>query len=183
MSSPVPHDAPPRSARAPEPAPGRTDRRHGPSAPLARTIRGVALFEATKGTLVFLAGFGALSLLHRDVQQIAATLLSHFHLNPAKHYPSIFLDAAGKLTDVRLWTLAILAALYGVVRFVEAYGLWRERRWAEWLAAGSGAIYVPFEVYELLRSCSWLSVAALTINLLIVGVMVDALRRERMRTG
>lgn len=35
------------------------------------------------------------------------------------------------------------------MRFVEAYGLWRERRWANWLAAISEGIYLPVEIYEL----------------------------------
>lgn len=155
--------------------------RSAPSSPpnTATVVRGIALFEASKGALVFLAGFGALSLLHKDIGEIAAELLTHFHLNPAKHYPSIFLDAAGKLTDARLWTLAAMAAVYGTVRFIEAYGLWRERRWAEWLAAGSGGLYIPFEIYEMARGFAWLSVAALVINVAIVGVMVDALRHQR----
>ncbi|MGY6216090.1 DUF2127 domain-containing protein [Methylolobus aquaticus] len=142
-------------------------------------VGGIALFEASKGAVVFLAGFGVLSLLHKDVQAIAAELLTHFHLNPAKHYPGIFLDAAEKLTDARLWTLAALAAAYGTVRFIEAYGLWRERRWAEWLAAGSGGLYIPFEIKEMTRGFAWLSVAELVINVAIVGVMVDALRHQR----
>lgn len=146
--------------------------------PSSRAVRGVAVFEALKGVLVFIAGFGVLSLMHRDVEQLAADVLTHFHLNPAKHYPRIFLDAAARVTDARLWTLAGFAASYGSLRFIEAYGLWRERRWAEWLAAGSGTIYVPFELYELAHSATWLSAIALVVNVLIVALMADALRRQ-----
>jgi uncharacterized membrane protein (DUF2068 family) len=73
--------------------------------------------------------------------------------------------------------LAGLAAAYGLARLVEAYALWRERRWAEWLAAVSGAIYVPFELYELIHRFSWLAMGALAVNLAVVGVMVGVLRR------
>ena len=69
--------------------------------------------------------------------------------------------------------------MYGTVRFIEAYGLWRERRWAEWLAAGSGGLYLPVELYEMARGFAWLAVTGLVINALIVGVMVDALRPKR----
>lgn len=78
-------------------------------------IRAVALFEAAKGALVLAAGLGALSLIHHDVQHMAEQLLSHQHLNPAKPYPRIFIDAAVRLTDARLWLLAGLAALYALV--------------------------------------------------------------------
>jgi len=65
-----------------------------------------------------------------------------------------------------------------LARFVEAYGLWRQRRWAEWFAAVSGAIYIPFELYELLKGVTWLPLGALLVNVFIVGIVVNALLRE-----
>jgi uncharacterized membrane protein (DUF2068 family) len=124
-----------------------------------------------------LTGFGALSLIHHDAQRIAEQLVGHLHLNPAKHYPRIFIDTAANLTDVRLWRLATLAAMYGLIRFVEAYGLWLGRRWAEWFAAVSGGIYIPFEIYELLQRVTWLALGALVANVLIVGLMIHTLLR------
>ena len=144
---------------------------------LPSTIRGVALLEAGKGALVLLAGFGALSLVHHDAGRFAEQLVGHLHLNPAKYYPRIFIDAAGQLTDARLWVLASLAAIYGLVRLVEAYGLWGARRWAEWFAAVSGGIYIPFEIYELFQSVNWLSLGALVVNVFVVGLMTSALLR------
>jgi len=144
---------------------------------LPSTIRAVALLEAAKGALVLLAGFGALSLIHHDAGRLADQLVGHLHLNPAKHYPRIFIDAAEQLTDARLWVLAGLAAVYGLVRFVEAYGLWGARRWAEWFAAISGGVYIPFEIYELFQSVNWLSLGALVVNVFIVGLMTNALLR------
>jgi len=142
-------------------------------------VRAVALFEAAKGVLLLLAGVGALALVHHDAQRLAEQLVGHLHLNPAKRYPRIFIDAAAQVTDARLWLLAGLAAAYSLVRFVEAYGLWRHRRWAEWFAALSGAIYVPFEVYELVQRVTWVSSLACAANLLIVGLMVYVLLSGR----
>jgi len=73
---------------------------------------------------------------------------------------------------------AILAAAYALVRVVEGYGLWRHRRWAEWLAAVSGGIYIPFELYELFKGAAWLSLGAFLANIFIVGLMINALLRE-----
>ena len=145
---------------------------------LASTVRTVALFEAAKGALVFLTGFSALSLIHHDAQRVAEQIVAHLHLNPANRYPRIFLDAAAHLTDDRLWLLAAFAGVYGLVRFVEAYGLWRGRRWAKWFAAISGGIYIPFELYEFFEGATWLSVGALVANIFIVGLMINALLRE-----
>ena len=43
-----------------------------------------------------------------------------------------------------------------VLRFIEAYGLWYIRPWAEWMAIASGSIYIPFEVADLLRKPDWI---------------------------
>jgi len=141
-------------------------------------VQGVALFEATKGVLVLAAGFGLLSLIHHDLQMIAEQLVAHLHLNPAKRYPHVFIDFAAHITSPRLLKLALLAATYGSARFIEAYGLWHERRWAEWFAVVSGTIYIPFEVSDLLHDGDGLSLGALLLNALVIYVMFDALRRK-----
>lgn len=135
-------------------------------------IRAVALLEAAKGILVVLVGVGLLSLVHHDVQRFAERLVAHAHLNPAARYPRIFVDLASQLTDGRLLLLAAGAAIYASARLVEAYGLWFERRWAEWFAALSGGVYIPFEIYELYKHVNWLSLVALLLNVSIVGVMI-----------
>lgn len=140
--------------------------------------RAVALLEAAKGALVFVAGLGALSFVHHDAQRFAEQLVGHLHLNPASAYPRIFLDFSARLTDARMAGLAGLAAIYAAVRLVEAYGLWRGRRWAEWFAAVSGGIYIPFETYELFHGVAWLSLAALLINVAVVGLMINVLLRS-----
>lgn len=143
------------------------------------TIRVVSVFEAAKGMLVLLAGFGALSLIHRDVQQVAEQVIGHLHLNPAKHYPQIFLDTAANLTNPRLWLLATFAVTYSSVRFIEAYGLWRAKRWAEWFSVLSGGIYIPFEVYELSVKPTSLALLALAVNVIVVGVISRNMRHRR----
>lgn len=145
----------------------------------------VAIFEASKGLLVLLAATGLLSLLHSDLHAIAAKLIEHTHLNPASKFPRIFLDAASHLQSSRLLLLALGAAAYSAVRFVEAYGLFNQRTWAEVLAAGSGAVYVPFEVVELLRNATVHGFVLLLLNLAVVGVMLRALfsRRRRAKRG
>jgi uncharacterized membrane protein (DUF2068 family) len=142
-------------------------------------VRTVAVFEACKGGLVLAGGFGLLSLLHKDVQREAERFIEHAHLNPASRYPRIFLDVARELTDTHLVLLALGAALYAAVRFVEAWGLWRERHWAEWFAALSGGIYLPLEVLELLRRATWQGALTFAINLLIVALMIYTVRRNR----
>ncbi len=139
----------------------------------------VAVFEATKGLLVLLAGFGVLELIHKDLHQVAEQLVRHLHINPARHTPRIFIDAMNHLTDARLWVLALSALLYSLVRFVEAIGLWKQRLWAEWFGLLTGGMYIPLEVFELIREVTWPKVAVLIVNSVIVVFLAHALYRSR----
>lgn len=149
----------------------------------AVALRTVAVFEAAKGVIVLAAGSGLLLLIHRDLQQIAARLIEHLHLNPASHYPAIFLRLATSATPGRLRLLAAGAAAYALVRLIEAAGLWWGRAWAEWFGVLTGLIYVPFELRVLLHRPGPEPVIALAANLAIVGLLLRALRRRKARAA
>jgi uncharacterized membrane protein (DUF2068 family) len=136
-------------------------------------LRAVASLELTKGLVVLLLGFGAVSMVHKDAWDTAEALLRFLHVNPDRHhYAQVFLNLADNVTDKKLWAVAAGAAAYSIIRFVEAYGLWMQRIWAEWFALISGAIYVPFEAYEVVRRTTLIHVAVLLINLAIVSYML-----------
>ena len=89
---------------------------------------------------------------------------------------------SSRTSDARLWVLAALAFAYATLRLAEGYGLWRERRWAEWLAALSGGLYIPIEIYELVSHTSWIKLSLLASNIAIVLYMVHALRQRHAQT-
>lgn len=138
----------------------------------------IAVFEATKGALVLMAGFGLLALLHKDVQLVVTTLISHLHLNPTKHYPHVFLELASHVTDPQLWLFANLALVYAGLRLFEAYGLWFNLRWAQWIAVLSGGFYMPLEIYELFTKFAWLKVVVFLVNVCVVLYMYYRVKRQ-----
>jgi uncharacterized membrane protein (DUF2068 family) len=134
-------------------------------------LRAVATFEAVKGLFVLVAGLGLLHYLHKDLGDVAENLVHWLHLNPDRRYSRIFIEAADKLTDGKMWALASGALAYSTVRFVEAYGLWNRRVWAEWFALLSGALYLPWEIFELVERATGLKWAVLCTNVVIVIYM------------
>jgi len=105
-------------------------------------VRTVATVEFAKGIIVVLAGLG------------------------------VFVALMHRVSDVRLWKIATVATIYVTLRFVEAYGLWYVRPWAEWLAFASGAIYIPFEAADLLRRPDWFRLLVIVVNVGIVLYML-----------
>jgi uncharacterized membrane protein (DUF2068 family) len=148
----------------------------------ATGLRTVALFEATKGVLVLVAGLGLFSVLHHDAQNLAEEIVRRFHLNLAHHHPRILIDALTDMNDARLRLLALAALLYSAVRFVEAYGLWRMRAWAEWFGIGSGGIYLPVEVYELVDRPTVVKAVVLLFNVGIVAYLIYVRWRHSSET-
>ena len=150
-----------------------------PSSSPHRLLKLVALMEAVKGVIVFAAGFGLLALLHRDVRHVAEALVTRLHLSTENHVAGVFLNAAAHVTDARLWGLAGLALVYSALRWAEAWGLWFQRRWGEWLGAVGGAIYVPVELYELCEKPGPVKAATLALNIAVVAYLVRTLRQGR----
>lgn len=136
-------------------------------------VRTVATIEFTKGVIVVLAGLGVFSMRHKDIWGIAESFLRFLHANPYNHYVGVFIGLVHRLSDVRLWKIALVAGVYVALRFVEAYGLWYALPWAEWLAFASGTIYIPFELSDLIRRPHWFGAVVLTVNLVIVLYMLS----------
>jgi uncharacterized membrane protein (DUF2068 family) len=142
-------------------------------------LRAVALFEFVKGIFVVLMGVCALALVHRDVWLYAESLLALLHINTDRRSAQLFLDFADSVTDARLWAAARIAFAYATLRFTEAYGLWKGRTWAEWVALVSGALLLPLEIRELMRGISSVRCALLVGNLAVVIYMLYVIRANR----
>lgn len=146
-------------------------------------LRTIAMFEAAKGALVLAVGLGLLSFVHYYAQSVGEEIVRRFHLNLAHHYPRIFIDAITHVDDSHLRQLAFAALLYSTLRFVEAYGLWRLRAWAEWLAIISGGIYLPLELYEIIEHATVVKAVVFLVNAGIVAYLVYVRRRRNSRRG
>jgi uncharacterized membrane protein (DUF2068 family) len=142
-------------------------------------LRAVASLEFLKGVFGLLLGILAILLLHKDVWVIAESLLTLLHVSTDRRSAQLFLDFADDLTDARLLLAVRLSFVYAALRFAEAYGLWKERTWAEWIAFGSGMLLFPLEIRELLHGVTWFRVAAFVINIAVVLYMAFLLREGR----
>jgi uncharacterized membrane protein (DUF2068 family) len=146
-------------------------------------LRGIAIFETVKGFAALAASFGLLGLVHHDLRHLAVALIGHFHLPLEARYPALFLHYADVLQDANLRNLVLLAWGYAAIRLAEGYGLWRDRAWAEWLAALSGGLYLPFEAIHLAHRPNLINALVLTGNLVVVAYMVWRLRRRGLAQG
>jgi len=133
-------------------------------------LRTVALVEALKGGLALVGAYVFIRMIRHDVdfEDAAEHILFYLHINPNRHLSHQFLDAVSKLSSTSIFTILGIAIAYASLRFIEGYGLWKQRAWAEWLAIISGCIYLPFEMWKLIRHPNQFHLVVLVINILVV---------------
>jgi len=155
-----------------------------------RGLRTVAIIEATKGVVVLLAAFGFFEIIRHniDLDAVAGNLLYFFHVNPNLRVSHVVMRLAGRMMDADVLTVLTIATVYSSLRFIESYGLWRQRVWAEWLAIVSGAIYLPYELYKLVQRPTAIHWAILLINIVVVAYIAwvrwdDIQERRRAPRG
>ena len=84
---------------------------------------------------------------------------------------------------VRRWHLRWGATDGEVLEATEAWALWTERRWGEYLTVAATAGFLPLELIELTHSVTPTKVVALAINLAIVVWLILAKHLFGVRGG
>lgn len=144
-----------------------------------KALRAIALFEAAKGFGALAVSLGILTLVHADMRAIVVNLIGAIGLDPEAHYPAMLLHYVDIFTEANKVPLVLIVAAYVAVRLSEAWGLWFQRPWGEWLGALSGALYVPLEVRHLMLKQNWASALVLTFNVAVVAYLGWLLWRRR----
>ncbi len=136
----------------------------------------IAMMEAGKAILALLAAAGLAIAGPQPLRHGVHDLLARLGLDAERGATVSVLD---QITPDAVDLAAALLAVYGLVRVAEAWGLWRSRAWASWLGCISAAIYLPLDVYAIVRHPGVASSALLAVNLLVVAVLAQDLRRRR----
>ena len=131
-------------------------------------LRLIALDRAVHCAVLTVLGLGALAFA-ADPARAAALSIGGRGLPEA-------------LTGGRSLTLVgAMLLVYALAEGVEAVGLWRRRRWAEYLTFLVTASLLPLELVALFDHPSALRAAALAINLAVVVYLVLAKRLFGLR--
>lgn len=104
-------------------------------------------------------------------------------VNDSRHGLLSDLNELFKLPATDLYLAGAVLSAYTVLLAVEMVGLWRARRWAEYLTLVETATLVPIEIYELAGTVSALKVLTLLLNLAVVAYLLWAHRLFGLRGG
>ena len=140
-------------------------------------IRFLAIERGLRGFIVLLIGIAILQL--KGSQESLETTLSSslpllklfadqigWDINNSRviHLLDVFLEIAPHT----LWIIGVALIAYGILQLTECFGLWYQKRWAEYLTVVATSAFIPIEIYELSHSVTVIKAGALIVNIAAV---------------
>jgi uncharacterized membrane protein (DUF2068 family) len=131
-------------------------------------LRLIIIEKAVLSLLAVALSAGVLSLMNRDLEVIVLDMGRLLNLQSDNRFLLIMVENVMNTTNSTLIGVSVIGFVYASLNTVEAYGLARRYRWAEYLTVFATGIFIPFELYEVVTYPTFLRFSALIINVLIV---------------
>jgi len=138
----------------------------------------IAAERTLRGLLLLVGGIYLLAKSGANFGNIATHLAERLELDPRRPFIRHVVAKLGRLKRHEVDVFGALAIGYAALELTEGVGLFRRKRWAEWLTVVATALLVPAEIYEFVRHASWLKGAGIAVNVLIVVYLARVVRRR-----
>ena len=156
------------------------------SARSKRHHTGIALiagFKFLKGVLLAAVGLGLLKLVHADIATMFSQLLEILHLDADSRVLHALLLKVDALQPKNVLTVSVVSLAYAGLLLTEGLGLWFERAWAAYLTVIATSLFIPFELYEIVKRVTVPRIAVLLLNLVIVLYLISQLKHHTLRSA
>ncbi|MBI5809866.1 MAG: DUF2127 domain-containing protein [Deltaproteobacteria bacterium] len=131
-------------------------------------LRCIIGYKAIIGIIELALSINFLKSLDRDVVITIKKLAYALNLNADHRVVGGLIKQAGMLGTNTVFGITMVILIFGIFNIVEAYGLHLRQRWAEWLTVIATSLLIPFELYYVIMKISFIKVAVLVINCVIV---------------
>src|SRR5580765_803084 len=140
-------------------------------------LRAIAVYKFAKAVALLLVAAVAFRLINTPSLDHLANWIAQLPIRSGHGFVIRWLDALLGLTPRKFELIGIGASIYATLFLVEGWGLWRRKRWAEYLTVFATASLIPFEAWEIYHHFTWLKVFALALNIAIVIYLWRIVRR------
>ncbi len=128
--------------------------------------------------MLFALAFGALSLLHKDVEDEVMRWIDMLRIDPDNRYIAGTFRTLRFVHTTELKQLTALTFFYAGLFLTEGIGLALQKRWAEWLTVVATVLFIPVEIYELCKEATTAKGIALVINVFVVVFLIYLIRQK-----
>ena len=138
----------------------------------------IGIYKLFECALLVAAGLGTLKLLHKDMETVVTHWAHVLRVDPDNHYIHALMQKAFAISPKQLKELSLGTFFYAFLRFLEGIGLVLRKRWGEYLTIAVTALFVPLEIWEIVRHTTALKIGVLVVNIAIVIYLAWGLRRK-----
>jgi uncharacterized membrane protein (DUF2068 family) len=143
----------------------------------------IGIFKLLKSIFFFCIGLGALHLLHKDIGDEAMRLATALRFDPEGRFVSLMLAKVDLIDVHRLREIGFGTFTYSALALTEGVGLTLEKVWAEYLTLSLTVMFLPWELWELIRDPTMMRLALLAVNLAVLGYLLWLLKRKKRAAG
>ena len=143
----------------------------------------IGLFKLTKSVFFFCVGIGAIHLLHKDIGEEAMRLATALRFDPEGRITALLMEKVTLIDTHKLRQIGFFTFAYSAIALVEGAGLMLAKVWAEYLTLSLTLMFLPWELYELVKRPDWGRLALLVINLAVLAYLLWILDRKKKALG
>jgi len=131
------------------------------------------IFEKSiKGVILELLSISVFPIFSDEVTDFLHHIAARSHLLSSAHVINYLFTKVADASDRKLASFSLLFFLWGLLELSESVGLWKKRRWAEYLAVVGTGMFVPIEAYTLIYQPNIEKVIILFFNILLVIYLI-----------
>src|SRR3989338_7019852 len=120
------------------------------------------------GIIAALLSFGVISFINKDMEVFANQIVDYFDLDMDNSYIEAVITRIGMIKNGTIIGVSIGMVSYASLNLAMGYGLHMRKRWAEWLTVIATALFIPFEIYEIIQEQTLIRIGILILNCAIV---------------
>jgi uncharacterized membrane protein (DUF2068 family) len=135
-------------------------------------LRVIAIYKGIKTIGLIILAFMAFGLHREKTFDHLIQILEHLSLTDTNGLRWKLVELLEGMGPSKFVAIGIVALAYAAIFATEGTGLWLRKHWAEWFTVIATGSLVPVEIYEVLYRFSWLKLAALIGNVVIVLYLI-----------
>jgi uncharacterized membrane protein (DUF2068 family) len=148
-----------------------------------RFLKLIAIFKILQGVLLVAVGFSLFFLNSRTVwlEQISDWADEELLLHHSRAVMFLLNKLQDALAQGQLRVTGLLAFFYAAILFTEGFGVYFQKRWAEFLMVFATGALIPLEVRHVWHRPTAPAIIILVVNCFIVWFLYRILRRDTER--
>jgi len=138
----------------------------------------VGLYKLIKATFFSAVGVVAFHLIHVDLGEVVDRLINYLRFNPEGRMASFLMDRADLIGHHQLREAGVYALIYAGLCVVEGVGLLRHKVWAEYFTVILTTLFLPWEIFELVKRFETYKIGLLGANVAVVLYLLWVLKKK-----